>query len=391
MSTRKGYNNNDLKYRNRGIVLRLIANESLSRVDITKRIGLTRMTVTNIVNELIEENYIVEGEVEEKARAGRNPVFLEVSKKSPLALGLHIGRNLLSVILTDIKLNCLYSKKISLENESTESLKKKIYQLIDGALKYYSDVFSERTLLGLGISSMGPVDPVKGEILNPIDFFSISDLPLCQLLKKKYKIPVYIENDMNASALAEHLKGCGKNCESFVYLGITNGIGAGVIVNHHLYGKDSISVGEIGHMSINFDGPVCSCGNRGCLESYAKMPVILERLKKASGNDSITYEDFLELSEDPACDEVFLDVIEKFAVALVNAVNLLDPERIVIGHEGVFLPQKYLAILQEQIEKRILSKGYREVKVLHSAFSLSAPLYGSAAIILNRLFSGQRI
>ena len=176
-----------------------------------------------------------------------------------------------------------------------------------------------------------------------------------------------------------------------MYLGITNGIGAGIIVDRHLYGKNSISVGEIGHMSINFDGPVCSCGNKGCLEVYATMPVILNKLKRALNQDDIEVTDFDILSKDSRCDEIFNGVAEKLSVALVNAVNILDPECIVIGHEGAFLPEKYLKSMEKQIESRILSAGYKKVPVLHSAFNIGAPLYGSAAIILKRLFGGENL
>lgn len=392
MIARQGYNNNNLKYRNRGIVLQLIANAPISRADITKRIGLTRMAITNIVGELIEDGYIKEGEAEENLNVGRNPIMLDISNNSPVAVGVYIGRNSLYSILTDIKLNGLYIDEIKLEkNENQKTLEEKLYIILDRVFKYHKNKLSNRRIMGIGISSIGPFDPVDGILLNPRDFYDITNFPIKELITKKYKMPVYCENDMNAAALAEFLKGEGKNCNSFLYLGITNGIGAGIIVNRHLYGKDSVSVGEIGHMSIDYQGPVCNCGNRGCLEVFATMPIILERLKEAVGGKDIAITDFDELSNDPACNEVFTDVAEKLSVALVNAVNLLDPECIVVGHEGVFLPQVYLKQIQEKIEKRILSSGYKNISVVHSAFSIGAPLFGSAAIILNRLFSGEDI
>ena len=86
-----------------------------------------------------------------------------------------------------------------------------------------------------------------------------------------------------------------------------------------------------------------------------------------------------------------MDICQKISVALTNAVNMLDPECIVMGHEGVFLPEKYLTTIREQIEGKILSAGYKKVPVVHSAFSLGAPLFGSAAIILSRLFGGEEV
>ncbi len=392
MTTRQGYNNNNLKYRNRGIVLQLIANNPVSRADITKRIGLTRMAITNIVSELIDNGYIKEGEAEENLQVGRNPIMLDISNTSPVAVGVYIGRNSLYAILTDIKLTALYIDEIPFEKtESEQSLKEKLYSILDRLFEYHKRKMKNRRIMGIGISSIGPFDPVKGILLNPRDFFGISNFPIKDIIEEKYQMTVYGENDMNAAALAEFLKGAGKDCNSFLYVGITNGVGAGIIVNRRLYGKDSISVGEIGHMSIDYQGPVCNCGNRGCLEAYATIPIIKSRLNKAISRNDVEITDFEELARIPECNEIFTDVVEKLSVALVNAVNLLDPECIVIGHEGVFLPSTYLNKMQEQIEKRILSSGYKKVTIVHSSFSLGAPLFGSAAIIINRLFSGEDI
>lgn len=392
MIARQGYNNNSLKFRNRGIVLQMIANNPVSRADITKNIGLTRMAITNIVGELIDKGYIKEGKTDENFQVGRNPIMLDISNHSPIAAGVYIGRNSLYAILTDIKLNALYIDEIPFgTTENEESLKKKLYSILDRLFEHHKRKISNRRIMGIGVSSIGPFDPIKGVLLNPRDFFGISNFPIKDIIEEKYKMPVYGENDMNAAALAELLRGNGKNCDSFLYVGITNGIGAGIVVNRHLYGKDSVSVGEIGHMSIDYQGPACNCGNRGCLEAYATMPIIINKLKETTSRDDIGITDFDELAKNPECNEVFTGVVEKLSVALVNAVNLLDPECIVIGHEGVFLPSVYLNKMQEQIEKRILSSGYKKVSVTHSAFSLGAPLFGSAAIIINRLFSGDDI
>ena len=391
MRMRKGYNNNNLKYRNRGIVLQLVATRPIFRADITKRVGLSRMAITNIVGELIDEGYIVESAVDENSLIGRNPILLDIAGSSPLSAGLYIARSSIHVILTDIRLKAFYTDKISLENETKESLMQKIFCILDGLFEFHKSNMSERRVLGIGISSIGPFDPENAELLNPRDFFGIENLPLKDSLESRYSLPVYAQNDMNASALAEHLMGQGRSCNNFMYLGITNGIGAGIIINRHLYGEGSISVGEIGHMSINYEGPLCSCGNRGCLETYATMPVILKRLERALGGKKVELEDFKELSENAECDAVFKDVAEKLSISLVNAVNLLDPERVVIGHEGIYLPERYLDLMRKEIEARILSSGYKSVPVVHSAFSMYAPLYGSAAIILTRLFAGDRI
>ena len=388
MSERKGLNNTHLKYRNRGIALQLIAAAPQSRADLTKRIGLTKMAITNIVGELIEEGYIAETEIEEKTSVGRAPVLLDIASSAPVAVGVYISRNEVCVLISDIKLRAMYMDKKELSAENAESLVEKIFSLLDPAFAFLKKHTPQNRILGIGVSSIGPLDPTKGIILSPAGFFGIGELPIADLLKKKYGLPVTVHNDMDAAAVAEKLYGSGNLYDSFLYLGITNGIGSGIIFNRRLYHSGGISGGEIGHMCINFDGPLCNCGNRGCLETYANMPIILEKMKNATGLSHISPEEFETLAYDPKCDAILYDMAEKLSVALVNAVNLLDAQAVIIGHEGAHIPLPYLKQLEESINRRILGAGYRSVPVIRSLFGSRAPMMGSVALIFEQLFGG---
>jgi len=388
MAERKGLNNTHLKYRNRGIALQLIATSPLSRAEITKKMGLTKMAITNIVSEMIEEGYIVETEIEEKTSVGRNPVLLDIASTAPVAAGVYISRNKVGVLLSDIKLRPLYMDKKELESEDADSLGEKIFTLLDNAFAFFRKHHPGNRILAIGVSSIGPLDPETGAILNPTDFFGISNYPIADLLKNRYHLPVAVCNDMDASAIAEKHYGVGKAYDSFLYLGITNGIGSGIVVDRRLYHSGGISGGEIGHMSIHFDGPLCSCGNKGCLETYATMPVILQKMKEAAGGRTVSPFDFAALSAEPACDAILTDMANKLSVALINAVNLLDSHCIIIGHEGAFIPLPYLKQMEDTINRRVLGAGYRSVPVIHSHFNNRAPLVGSAALIFDGLFSG---
>ncbi len=389
MAERKGLNNTHLKYRNRGIALQHIAGAPLSRVEITKRMGLTKMAITNIVGELILEGYLVETESEEKAAVGRTPVLLDIGPKAPIAAGVYLSRNEVCVLLSDIKLRALYMDKAKLENEDAASLTEKIYRLLDGAFSYFHKHHPARRILGIGVSSIGPLDCEKGDILRPTGFFGIEDYPIAHLLQQRYQLPVSLHNDMDASAIAEKLYGIGRLYDGFLYLGITNGIGSGIIVNRRLYRGSGISGGEIGHMCIDFNGPVCSCGNRGCLETYANTPVVLAKMKAATGLDKIDCADYETLAADPACDAILSDMTDKLSVALINASNLLDPQAVIIGHDGAFIPPAYLQRLEKQLNERILGAGYRNIPVIRSHFVNRAPLMGSVCLIFERLFGGE--
>lgn len=384
MAVRQGINSAHLKSRNRGLVLQQIASGSISRAAIARQIGLTKMTVTNLVGELIEA-----GVVQEKAAAGgtavgRSPVPLAVAPHAPKVAGLYIARETAGMILTDLQLRVLASRTVPLAEETADTLRGKLFRLTDEALR----AAGGDPVAGIGVSAIGPLDPHNGVLLRPTAFFGITDFPVAALLAERYALPVRVLNDMNAAALAEKLFGAGRELDNFLYVGISNGIGAGIISGGRLYRDTSGYAGEIGHMCINFDGPVCTCGSRGCLETYANMPVLLARLRQAVGKP-VSTADFAALEGDPACAAVFRDTADKLAAALVNAANLFDPQCIFLGHEAVFLPQSCLARIAVLLERRTLAAGYQKIPLRLSAFREKAPLLGSAAAILSEIFSGQ--
>lgn len=300
MKQRQGFNNTHLRNRNRGLVLQAVAcGDALSRIEIARRIGLTKMTVSNIVAEWIAEGVLAEKEVAETAAVGRNPVILEVREDAPRAVGLYLSRGAASVIVSTLTLEVTWRKSLPLAGESTETLLEKIFQLIDGALAHLGAASLPVRCMGIGVSAIGPLDAASGTILRPTDFFGIRQLPLAGLLGERYGLPVVVNNDMNASALAEKLYGTGRAFDNFLYLGVTNGIGGGILSGGRLYQDNSGFVGEIGHMSIDFNGPLCSCGRRGCLEAYATMPLLLDRLQAALGR-AVTSADLEEAWASPS-------------------------------------------------------------------------------------------
>lgn len=390
MQNFKGLNNNHLKQRNRGLVLRMIAGGRYSRTGIAQKIGLSKMSISKIANELIEEGILVEKASALGGAVGRNPLMLDVSPSSPAAVGVYVSRNEICVLICDLKLRTLYEESLALQSSETNaSLEEKLFSLLDRAFEYGKRRFPEKKLLGIGISSISPLSPLTGTILRPTNFYGVADYPIAGHVTKRYGIPTFLDNDMNASAVAENIYGIGGSYDAFLYLGITNGVGSGVVLHGELFSNDSISVGEIGHTCINYDGPRCSCGNRGCLELYSDMNVILRRLREETGDPSLTAQDLGRLAKDPGCARILADTTDKLAVALINAVNLFDPQCVVVGHEGAHLPDEYLARLEKTVNRGILASQYKTVRVLRSTFLDRAPRVGSACLVFARLFSGE--
>lgn len=386
MGEHHGMNHLTLRNRNRGLVLSLIATSGeLSRPDLVRLTGLTKMTITNIVSELMEQD-LVEERRSEAATVGRSAALLDIAAGAPKAVGLYLSRESLSVILTDLRLRVLFYRSVPLSEETPESLGDKLCALAGEAVGQ-----TDGPLLGIGISSIGPLDRDGRRLLSPPNFFDIGDFPLAERLKEQYALPVLVQNDMDAAALAEKLYGRGRWLDNFLYLGLANGIGAGIVIDGRLYTGSRGFSGEIGHLSIDLNGPLCSCGNRGCLETYVNMPVIRQRLAAAAKRDRVEPADLEALYTDPACAAVFDDVADKLAVALTGAVNLLDPRCILIGHDGTWLPDGCLTRLETAVNRHILAGATRAVTVRRSAFGSRAPLLGSVCPLCRELFSGSAI
>lgn len=381
---KKGFNGADVKQRNRGLVLRQVAvSEQVSRASITKSIGLTKMAVSNIVAELIEQGYLTETEPAFAQGAGRNPVLLDISEDAPLIAGIYLSRDALSGIVTDLKLRVVFEKAQPLWNETSESLQEKLFHLTEELLG-----FQPNRLLGIGVSAIGLLDRRQGLLLNPRNFFGIQNFPILRLLEEQSELPIVLHTDMKAAALAERLYGSYRR-HNFIYLGITNGVGSGIISNGTLLHDGNDAAGEIGHVSVDPTGPLCSCGRRGCLELYAGMPTILKRLEDACEVTDLTPAGIEALSTDWRANAILEEVVEKIAIGLIDMINLLDSDAVLVGHEGSYLPEKYLEMLKDEINLRIFSAGYKQVEIRRASFGERAPLLGSACCLLDALFSGK--
>lgn len=381
-----GVNGLHIKQRNRGLVLRLIAcGEADSRMELTRLTGLTKMTVTNIVGEFLDEGYLEEREVQKNRKRGCNPVRLALSAATPKVLALSLARDKIEAALVDFSGKiCSSVAAVPLKGETAESLQEKLVLTAKETLAQAED-----RILGVGVASIGPVHAGKGLLLNPVNFFGITDFSIKNVLEEALKLPVAVNNDMNAAALAERLYGEGKKYENFVYLGITNGIGAGVIANGTLYYNPSGFSGEVGHMSIQMDGRPCFCGNHGCLETYASIPVVSRELKDACGLAYVPEpREFIQLYQTPAGRRVFEAMEEKLEAGLVNLANLFSPQAILVGHDGCYLPDEMFKRMEEVLNRRVLFAGCQEVSLHRSSFQNDALLLGAACCVLQQVFDG---
>jgi predicted NBD/HSP70 family sugar kinase len=387
-----------IKKNNRSLVLKLLNSlGSISRAELAKITGLTKTSITNITSELIEDQIICESGIAESS-SGRKPILLNIEKDARYALGLYISRDYIYVNITNLSGEVVTERKQILDAaENEQSFLNGIAENISGLLAGFAPDSSK--ILGIGIASIGPIDIERGIILDPPNFRGLKSIHIVDVLKEKYGFETYLDNDMNSCAIAEKLYGKGKSLTDFVYLGVTNGIGAGIVLNGSVYrGKDGFA-GEIGHTSIDIAGRQCPCGNLGCLELYADINAVLNQVNASielgaesllSGNTPVTWQAIVEAAGkgDRICGKAIEKMAYYLSFGLVNTVNIFNPQAIFLGHEIALAGDMILEPLREMLGRTILYKNSKNMKIEMSAFKEDAPFIGAPSIILNKFFNG---
>ena len=400
-----GSNSQDVKQKNRALVLKLVAvNQGISRVDLARITGLSKMTVGNLVTELMEEGWITElisadsqnRNLHNNNSSGRKPIMLALSSASPCICGMLIKRELCQIILGDFAGNVLDQIRYDyMKLENGEELIEILYQ---GFCKLSSR--TNRKILAIGIASLGPVDSLSGVIRNPPYFYGIENVPIVSILQERTHCPAFLVNDANAGALAEKVYGLGKDISNFTYLHIMNGIGAGLVLKEELYNGDTGQSGEIGHTSINFAGPQCACGNRGCLDLYANVDNMRQKileLKNIYPRSPLAHKDRPSwrniIDSAGRKDSLAIMVLDEFcsyiSYALINMLNLLNISTLIIGYDSSGEEYVIEEMLRTKLSHSLQSVNFDNITVMHSSFNGDAPLIGSIAYVADKIFSLQ--
>jgi len=251
-------------------------------------------------------------------------------------------------------------------------------------------------IAGIGICSPGPLDPFAGIVLNPPNLPCWRNFALAESVRKVYPVPVKVDNDANAAALAEARWGAAREYKNVFYATIGTGIGTGIVFDEKIFHGRTGAAGEGGHNSVDYRGPICACGKPGCIEVLASGNAIARRareriatgtsstmLELAGGNvDAIRGETVGKafLAGDRFAKELILETIEMLAVWFANMIDLLDPEVIVIGGGAATLYQPFYDQLRERIPQLAVNPRASEVPVLPAHYGAESGIAGGAAL-----------
>jgi glucokinase len=255
-----------------------------------------------------------------------------------------------------------------------------------------------QTVHGIGICSPGPLDPKTGLVINPPNLPCWRNFPLASETSRIYRVPVKVDNDANAAGLAEALWGAGAGHRNIFYATLGTGIGTGMVFDGRLYHGRTGAAGEGGHMSIDYRGPLCGCGKKGCIEALAAGPAIGRRAQRkmaeqdkrasilwelAGGKlEAVTSEMVgrADAAGDTLAHAVLLETVVLLALWLSNIVDLLEPDVIIIGGGVASMLKPFFGMLHEQISDTCVNSRGHEIPLVPALYGADSGIAGGAAL-----------
>jgi predicted NBD/HSP70 family sugar kinase len=376
-------NASEMKIRNQKKILQLLV-IPCSRADLARKTGLTRAAISIIVDELIKQRYIIEGEPI-LGKVGRKSFVLKLNPERFYMIGVNLARDGCSVGIVNFCGEILSVSKLQMMETTQETLDNIVITI--RKLTEENELLGE--LLGIGITAPGPLDSSNGTILNPPNFDQWALTNVTDYFRDKFDCTVLLENNSNALALLENFYSINNQFKNFVVLNVDSGIGSGVILNGQLYKGSSGFGNDFGHMSINFHGESCRCGNIGCAELYASIPNILAFTKQIN-HDFADWNTIVDLAL--TGDIQALQVIEKEAfylsVIITNIMNILDVETIIFAGDLTYHSSLLIDLVETQVNQQIIARMVKQVNIISSSITYEAPVLSSANLILEHFLKG---
>jgi glucokinase-like ROK family protein len=394
-----------VRERNLAILLSYLweAGRPVSRTYLVEVSGLNKSTVGSLLAQLQSWGFVRESGRSDP-RPGRPGVLIDLNPDAGRLIGVEIGVGFISVVVTDLKAQAIWRQKIETDTQVTlthtqilEQSERLVHEAIE-ATAHGGHLFG----IGLGVPAL--IDHATGNVLFAPNL-KWSNVPLRDQWQARFGVPVIVENDANASALGEQMLGVAKQVDNFVYLSAGVGLGGGVIIGGKLYGGVGGYAGEVGHMTLEPEGPPCNCGNRGCWETLIGPTAIVERVQQAAGEGhtpillsfpevdgnvkAIRMKHVFEAAErgEPVVLHVLDDVGRYLGIGIASLLNAFNPSLVVLGGVLSLAGPYILPRVQREVDTRALAVTRRGVNITLSAFKFDACVMGGVSLIVREILS----
>lgn len=381
------------KAHNRRLVLKTIYDEGqISRADISRATGLTRTTVSDIIAQLVKRGLVAEVGFGPSG-GGKRPILLSVMDDSYHLIGIDLASGEFRGAVVNLRGQIWHQATLPLHGRDGDAALAIVFDLVDALV-----AASDSPLLGIGIGTPGLMDPLNGVVRKAVNL-NWQDLALGAQLYERYNLPVYVANDAQMAALAEHAFGKGRDDDNLVVVKVGHGIGAGIVLKGQLFYGDTCGAGEIGHVAVVQNGRRCRCGNFGCLETVASARAIVQRAREiseadphstlkllADGEEGMSLQTVCQAlrDDDPASRQLVETAGHYLGIAVANLTAVLGIRRVLIAGSVTCLGQDLLDVIREEMKGRSLAAVACQIEMDLSDLGSSIVILGASALVLTQ-------
>jgi predicted NBD/HSP70 family sugar kinase len=369
---------------NRQIVLNYVRErEPISRATIARESALQRSTISEIVEKLTGEG-LVEEIGEGESTGGRRPTLLRLRTGGAIAIGVNVTPTYTTIASSDLTGVVVHQEAFPTDPVPERTFKR----IIEIILKFAA----QSSIEGVGISIPGLVNPSSGDVIF-VPYFKWRDLPIADTISRATGLPVTIDNDANAVALAELWFGRPevRDARDFIFVLVADGVGTGIIFDGQVYRGVRGAAGEFGHMIVGANAPVlCSCGNDDCWEAFASERAATARYKKLRGaRRAPDFETLIErsLAGEKEATTALTETARYLSIGISNLIVGFSPEAVIVGGAITRAWPLIETALTEKIERSV-RRGLPSARILRSTLNRDPTLMGALSLVLASKFSG---
>lgn len=349
---------------------------AMTQVELAQLTGLSPATVSNVVRELDQSGAV---HLSPSVRNGRRAVLVSLAATTGLVGAMVFGERDVRVAVGSDASTVLAESRLPLPaqhaaDEGTERAGRLLSDLLDRCGHDPSE------LCAVVVGLPAPVDSVTGQIGSEGILPGWRGVPVAETMTRQLAVPTVLENTANLGALGELRAGALRGADQAVFVKVSHGVGAGLILGGELFRGAAGTAGELGHLTLDEDGPVCRCGNRGCLELYAGANALLQALRASHGALSLRDVIGRALAGDPACHRAVADAGRHLGVAVAGVVNLVNPDVVVVGGQLARVGELLLEPMRAAVARCAIPSAAHTVRIRTGRLGERADLVGAMVL-----------
>jgi len=355
---------------------------SLTQAEIARSTGLSAATVSNIVRELRESGTVV---VADTSSGGRRARSVSLSGDAGIVVGVDFGHTHLRVAVGNLAHRVLAEESEPIDVDvSAQQGFDRAEALVDRLLQQAG--FRPDKVIGVGLGVPGPIDVETGALGSTAILPGWTGIAPGRELSQRLGMEVYVDNDANLGALGELVWGAGRGLSDLAYIKVASGVGSGLVINGQIYRGPGGTAGEIGHITLDEAGPVCRCGNRGCLETFVGSRYLLNLLN-ANHPGELTLTKVVQLAQqgDLGCRRVIADAGRQIGSGVATLCNLLNPRRVILGGDLAEAGELVLSPIRDSVARYAIPSAARQLSIVPGTLGGRAEVLGALALVMSEM------